>query len=558
MTRESLRKILSIDVALLGGTVLSTLLACCSFLCGGCASSWAFYLGFGVPILLMSFYSWRRLGLLILMLVGISLVASVTITYTGTDALTCYVPMQRLIINGWNPVSQCQESDLAALSGGFAFKSEHIHALPRFTAVFGALVSKSLGTFTGDAFLGLVMISCLLMASWRFGLVFFRSHAAALALACVSAFCTKITSFMAGQIDYTIYASVLIAVYAAAVWQKERQVRDLLVVGLAMAIGFSVKASGAVFHLSLLIAVLVANGKSRAVWAMTGVLVAVTLVLCWSPYGVNTIANGTPMPKTDLTSDFTGNADALSMGWLARVTYAWISQALAVKGCALWHHAPDFHPEFHLGVGGIGGWFRVLMVVSVVLLSLSQRNLVWVVCLFIFISTNLLPVKYIGYSRYQYQMWVIPWLVLLNIACNPCDRVAQLVGRRSVRLTVSVLLLAVSSLTVVRTFAYGIRMYRFEEGRKAQIAAIRAAKPGTTWSLPRQLCAYTLSERLKVGGVAVSSDSADTLCSNEQYCFPGLTDLSISNCLAALDRAYPICDSPKTIMRFKWLMHAND
>lgn len=554
MNRESLCETLSLDVLLLFGAVLSTFFACCSFFFGCSASAWSFYVGFGFPMVFAALCSWRQF-VTFAFLVGVILsIACVTVTYTGTDALICYVPMQRLIINGWNPVRQGLEADLLSLSGGFAFLSGHIQALPRFTAVLGALVSKVLGTFTGDAFLGLLMGFCLVSASWRFGRRFFRSRVASIALALVSVFCTKITSFMAGQIDYTIYASVLIAVYAAAMWQRNRKLRDLLVMGLAMSMGFSVKASGAVFHLSLLVVFCMINWKSRVVWTMAVAVLGVTLVLCWSPYVINILANGTPMPQNNLTPDFTGNADALSMGWVARVTYAWISQTLAINGCSLWYHEPTFHPVFNLNVGGLGVCFRVLLVGSIGLLLLfSRRNLVWGVCLFIFVSANLLPVKYVGFARYQYQMWVIPWLALLNVACNPYNRLARVFDGYGSRFVVSGIILMVCLVTMTRTLAYGIRMYRFEESRCAQIANIRASSPHVSWALPQQKCAYTLSERLKMGGVVVSSaGSTNVLCSNGRYCFPGLTDQAISNCIEQLNRDYPVCDKPSDFIRFKW------
>lgn len=47
----------------------------------------------------------------------------------------------------------------------------------------------------------------------------------------------------------------------------------------------------------------------------------------------------------DITADFTGNADALSMGFLSRVVYAWVSPGLAVKGCA-WLSESPLAPTF--------------------------------------------------------------------------------------------------------------------------------------------------------------------------------------------------------------------
>ncbi len=279
------------------------------------------------------------------------------------------------------------------------------------------------------------------------------------------------------------------------------------------------------------------------------------LLTAWVQYGAPFYPSMTFDPSVstrDITADFTGNDDALAMGYLARIVYAWISPTLATNACAWWLDRPDFAPVFSVvgGVGGLGGMFRILLLLSIVALALSRLNAVTLLCVFLFVSANLAPLKYIAYARYFPQIWAIPFLAAFNFLYAPRPWITAWLGTtfRWGRAAIVAGILALTVLTAVRSALYQCRMWAFERTRQEAFAGMRAQSKA--WRLlgdsPHS---FSLAKRMAAAGLRLTDDrDAPTFSLNRQFLMPVTADCPDQT--EALSNHVPICDSPGDFLHF--------
>ena len=234
---------------------------------------------------------------------------------------------------------------------------------------------------------------------------------------------------ISGFIDYSSYASLCIAALSLGLYRNDRKLSDLMLFVVASCICMTMKTTGILCVGLLVVLTLPLLWKRTAYWhalMALGLLVAVVgaspLLTNWIQYGSPFYPSMTFNPHVqvvDITNDFTGNADAMSMGYLSRICYVWGSPKLTAAAIRLLGGNPSFNPVFSVGggVAGLGLWFNILLLISVVLLVVSRKNLVTWLCVIIFVSSNFAPVKYIGYERYFPQIWAILPLAVMNYVC---------------------------------------------------------------------------------------------------------------------------------------------
>lgn len=237
------------------------------------------------------------------------------------------------------------------------------------------------------AFWGYVLIGCLLLSSAKFA----KRYWAANRLLCFVfaaglTFSTKITSFLAGQVDYSTYASFCIAALSLVLYVRERKIGDLAVFFASGSVCMSSKSTGVLCCFVLVVMTLPLLYKRIEYWRaliLLGVAVVIVgaspLLTAWIQYGSPFYPSMTFDPRVrvvDITSDFTGNSDALSMGLFSRVCYAWISPKLTISLIRIFSQNPNFNPVFTVcgGVTGLGMWFNVLLFVSVFLLAIFTQE----------------------------------------------------------------------------------------------------------------------------------------------------------------------------------------
>ena len=551
-----------VEVLLLGAFAISLFGCGAGFFFGRVCGALPLAAGFAFALAGAWAVSWRRVLAVVATVLALLGLTAWTFSYTGTDALTYHYPMQRLLADGWNPVFASSMERFRAVAGD-GLSPWHTLFLPKLSALSGALMVAATGLFAADAFLGYLLVLMAWVCAYRFARLFWGCAGMAAGLFATSIACsTKITSFLAGQVDYSTYAAMMAAIFAYLAWRRTCLPGDLAAAWLCIGVTMLAKSTGMVCG-AVLCAVALALDWRRAEmrWGLVvlAVFVAVVgaspLLTAWVRYGSPFYPSMTFDPATaphDITSDFTGNADALSMGYVARVAYAWVSPTLAATVCGWLSGNPAFEPVFTVagGVAGMGTAFRLMLLGAIVALALARFNGVTLLCVLLFVSANLAPLKYIGYERYFPQIWAIPLLAAFNLFYAPRVCLSRLGRLFTIARAVGLVGVGLfTALVVARTLAYQGRMFVFEHARQQRFAAMRQASP--TWRLVGAEPSFTRRKRAQAAGITLSdSPTAPTFSMNAQFLMP-VTATHPDDC-AALDRRFPICDTPSQLLAFPW------
>ena len=546
---------------LLTTTLLLGLLTCSAGFFFGLPCSPTYLWGsFIFVTFLAGYHSWQRLATFIFCTLCLLFLTAYTFSYTGTDAGAYHVPMQRLLAGGWNPIftSSIEEFQTYVANMG-KLSPYHTLFLPKTTALCGALISLSTRLWCADAFLGYTLILLLFATAQRFAFHHWTNNTFAciiFALALTSS--TKVTSFLAGQVDYTAYAALLSATLALPLWLKSKSPRDLVTFGIGLVFCMTSKSTGFICGIILLLAGLILTYRNSQYWWLCVTTLLVVIVIGASPLLTAWIQYGSPfypsmtfdpnIAPIDITNDFIGNPDGERMGYIARIVYAWFSQTLAIKGCAWFYNSPTFSPEFYVagGVGGLGTIFRLSFCLSIVALLLSKKNAVFWIALFILVSSNLAPLKYLGYNRYFPQMWALPFLAFFNVLYAPTYAL-PLKWQKTMRLAAAVALIVFISPILLRTLAYQTRQIILEAERQITLSTIHER----TVQLSPNDDTFTVRQRLLANGIQVTSNlSAPLLNMNRKDLLFGENANSRA---AELRQQVPICDTLQQLLTFPWL-----
>ena len=480
-----------------------------------------------------------------------------------------HFPMQDLLRRGWNPVRVATIEDFHQLLGGLTASETHTLFLPRLNALCGALVGLSTGLFVADAFLNCVLVLVLLATAYDFAQrVWRQGRAMSMLFAFSLTFTTKLTSFLYGYVDYITYAGIMVMLMSAALYFLERKTFDLLLISVAVVVSTLAKSTGLVVSVLLCLCMLPFLWKDRRYWCFCAAAAFYVVVVGYSPLITSWINYGCPLyptmswslshPAIDITADFTGNADALRMGYVARSLYAWVSPSATVKLCSIVYGNPDFNPVFTVfgGVDGFGSGFRVLLLASVIALIASKKNIVTAMCGFIFLTTLVTPLKYIGFSRYFPQMWAIPALALFNLAAFPCCN--KVLGSHCVKSLFRILCIAlpvtVAAFCALRTLAFGGRCLAIEASRQHALAEMK--KISSKWRHDAaQQKTYALARRMCVAGIdcVVGENGESGLPSysyDEAYMWASVE--KAKDAAEAVHNEFFIVNSTGQILHFPW------
>ncbi len=547
-------KISRVETLILLALAIGLFVSCVGFFFGKPCSAMPMIIGFSCSLIGAILDSWKQ-ALKFMGGVALLLLATMfTFSYVGTDATTCHYPMQRLLIEGWNPIFQSSLERFMAIPAEGFLTRYHILFMPKISALCGALVASATNLFSGDAFLGYALIFSLWCVSQRFADAQWRCgkwSASVFALAIT--FSTKITSFLAGQVDYTVYAGFIIGLFALLTWIRGRILGDLCLAFLGLSIAMLAKPAGFVCGAFVILIGGFMVHKDVAFSRAFRIFLLFFIVVGASPFLTAWIQYGGPfypamtfdasVETVDITSDFVSNTDGDSMGYLSRIVYAWFSKTLAIKACAWFSGNPDFAPEFYVcgGVGGFGSWFCLLMLGSLVALAVSHKNRIVWLCIFIFFTANLAPLKYIGYSRYFSQIWIIPFLALFNLLYSSYSWLSRYVKRVRIFALIGCVLFMVPF--ILRTLAYQGMQLRLEHERQQRFEKMREESVEWHCDIPFR---YTDIKRFQAAGIKLSDNpNKPKVIYNQQFLMP-LEDLSIT-------KRFTICDTVKSILTFPWL-----
>ncbi len=162
------REILRLSVLLPGTLAVGLMLGCLGFFFGVPCGPFPMWVAFGGGSLLALFHSRRRLLAYWGWTACFLVLTAFTFSYTGTDALNYHFPMQHLIRTGWNPLFDSTLEKFSAIADLGRCSVYHTLFLPKGSALVGAFVASATGLWTGDAYLGYVLIYLLFVTAARF------------------------------------------------------------------------------------------------------------------------------------------------------------------------------------------------------------------------------------------------------------------------------------------------------------------------------------------------------------------------------------------------------
>ena len=562
-----------VDVAVLFALLAGMFIQGSLFLVGISCSAWPMYVSFALVAGLIA--RQNRMALLkFVVLVGVCLVfTAYTFSYTGTDVMNYHFPMQDLLRHGWNPVMVATIEDFQQMIGEQSMLVIHTLFLPRLTALCGALVGAATGLYVADSFLNYVLVAVLLTTAYDFSRKFWKESPRFSALFAFSiVFTTKFTAFLSGYVDYVTYAGIIAMMLACALYLQEKRGADLAIFAMMLAISALAKTTGLVIGVLLCGLLMICLWKDKRFWMACLAVALYVAVVGFSPLFTSWIHYGCPLyptmsfsaahPPIDITDDFSGNADALKMGYLTRSIYAWVSPWLAIKLGSIIYDTPDFNPVFTVcgGVAGFGALFRVLLLASAIALLMSKKNVVTGICGFILLTTLITPLKYVGFSRYFLQVWAIPPLALFNLAAAPNFELPNKRWRNALKVAAIIVPVCVASLCALRTLAFNGRCFAVESARQAALCQLKSRSQ--KWCT-NGICfnSYSFARRMQVEGLEYDYDASrnysvengsTTPCLSYDKQYMWATEDATRAEAVSVDKEFFIADSPGRLLAFPW------
>lgn len=558
--------LLRVDVLLLATLLAGAFVTGVGFFFGKVCSPWTLRVLFPSVFLCALILSPKRALAFLGFSCAALLLTCFTYPYVGSDVANYHLPMQCLLIDGWNPVFDSTLEKFSRVAGDSGFSHVHALFLPKFHSLCGALVALAAGLCVGDSFLNYVLLLALSAASFRLSREIFgcgRSLSAVFSACC--ALSVKLSSAFDGHVEYVMYSAFATMLFSAALWRRSRLFGDLAMFAMSAAACALSKTNGLVNVVLVCLVLLPLEWRSKSFRRSMLVLGALVLVVGAHPLLTNWIQYGSPFYPTmtfdpnvavmDITNDFASNADGSRMGYLARIVYAWVSKPLAVKACAWYYGQPGFSPAFHVvgGVGGYGHVFSLMLALSLLACILSKRNVVTAMIVLIFVTSNFAPLKYIGYSRYFLQIRLIPLLAAFNLLAFP-NALCLRLGTAFHRAASSAFVFAVVGccfLLILRSASGALRLLATESVRQAELR--RMSAESRVWKVPAEAPGrYALRKVAGFNGVDLrcEGDFPEASATSDPLL---LSSGDVRKAVDEINRRYPFGGSISQLMHFDWL-----
>lgn len=423
--------------------VLVVLCASITFMCGGHIQAWQWW-GPVVAMLSLpwvlrrdtqpSMKVWTCLAFLGLLAV-VWLLAGLFIPLSGSDTCAYHLPATRLLIAGWNPVTDCTPEDLASSMGVTLTEMRYWHVLFTFKAVW--IFNAVAYSFTGTPMnLNFPLFSFLLLTTamqiWRL----LRGMPVVVRLLGVTLLWGGV--FMSSMIvDATIYLASfgLLAAMGRRLRGESNTLLPLIVFSFWMMVAKQPGLFACFIFWVAFSALLLWQERLRILPRLAAVgalLVILFLTASASPILSSWIHYGHPLyptytvdearfPAVDITEDFLiCNEDAKAMGHLGAFVHAYISPALT----GVWYRwkleqetfAPWRVTWKQTSPDGLKATYPLSWMSRLNILLPLLILFIWGDRAFRFIATTILlalfcfPSVYFGYTRYM------PWVNLAALS----------------------------------------------------------------------------------------------------------------------------------------------
>ena len=314
-----------LPAALLAFPTLTVLFATMGFLVGIPVTGWWGVLGFlgAAGLALVGGGTWRdglkRVGWLVLATLVVFLVDQAFVLFSWWDAQAYHLMGSRLLLEGWNPVFDATRGTMLAATGAdpAMFNSYHVAYLPRGGWVWGAVTAALTGNLESGDTLILLTAVVLGAVSWRVTPLLFgggrwkRWFFASLSLLSPGV----AASVFAFAQDGSLYALLMIYLFAACAYRKTGRTPWLVYIALAPILGCNLKftgvvnlvLSGALFTVPLIWGA-VRHGRTWMFWKWilaNALGFVAALVAGVSPYLTNWVNHGGPFyPEQSFSQEF--------------------------------------------------------------------------------------------------------------------------------------------------------------------------------------------------------------------------------------------------------------
>lgn len=452
----------------------------------------------------------KRMLRFLLIVLAVFFIDGLFVVFSWWDAQAYHVPATILLARGWNPVFDSTRELLvhAMKVDPFAFNAYHVAYLPRGGWIYSAVTYLMTGNVESGDTLILFTALALLGVVWKaYPRIFGGGRLLRFLFMLLTVFAPGvIVSLFCGAHDGSLYCLMLITLLSACVYRRTHEVRWLYYCAASLVLGCNLKFTGAVsaclcfllFTLPITWAVLTGrkHGDVLRKWLLAHVIgFLFAAVVGFSPYLTSWVHFGGPfypqhsfdsgVTPPEITKDFElRNDDAAAMGYFGRITNAYLSKWAAHRYYEWKLNKKPFAPKFHLDqVGGLGTPFRVVVMLTLLLLCLTRRcRAPWLIALII-ITTFAQPAKYVGYVRYVPQFWAFPVLVAFNFLTAEKEKTLRvrlgkiLAGGLVGGLTVATVFLVCNKLI----FAFGMSEYvlsqvdqmRREQGGRVYVLSLK-------------------------------------------------------------------------------------
>ena len=439
-------KSLPIVISLLTFPCLVTAIALLGFVAGVPVQRWYVPLAFvASTVIAVVITSESRRGVVFIfgatILVAI-FVSSLPVMYCVSDALNCYRVGVAMMTEGWNPLVETEVSDIVKYGSGF--NPWHVAYAFKIPFIFGAALCKTFGwSCAGDSLNFILFVAAFLtIYSWFKTEKHFSRRASIFLTLCFLLSPNVVGLSIGGKSDPALFHCIVISLVACDLYRKQYNLAWLSVFMLTTILASGIKATGLV---SCCLICFIAGVrdlfasfkkghicKSLLRWLLmlcVGFLMAV--MFNPSPIMTSTIKHGTPfypirtadgaeVPQsvTQLTNDCdVMNDDAQMLGAMQRYIRAYVSQGLIDKVMASRKGAP-FHPkwpELFTQPDGYGSFFRVCFVLAIIGFFFIRDSSICYMVGSIFLTTIIVPTKFVGLAHYVQQIYLLPLLVGIGL-----------------------------------------------------------------------------------------------------------------------------------------------
>ena len=388
----------------------------------------------------------------VLLVIGVVLfsvfIASLPVMYCVSDSLNCYRVGIAMIVEGWNPLVETEVSDVVRY--GWGFNPWHVAYAFKIPFIYGASMCKTFGFSAAGDSLNFILLAASFITVYVW--LCHSKHIAKVASVFLSLGIilspNVIRLLIGGKSDPALYQCIVIVLLGCDFIRMNCHWGWRVAVILATALASGIKPTGLIVSCLIILCYVIYEAfisekgmilRKRVALEVLFLVCAASLAILINPSPIltSTIRHGTPLypmrttdgaevPQsvTQLTGDCDiMNDDARELGLVGRYVRAYISQTV-VDTIMSWKLHKPFQPEWpdlFTKPTGLGSAFRFIYTLALLgWFFVKDRSVLWM-SLAIFLTTIIVPIKFIGLPGYVQQIYLIPPLIAIGLWMRNSD-----------------------------------------------------------------------------------------------------------------------------------------